>query len=261
MIYDELLTRITQRGVHPLLGDTGQGYHIEQNAHELATFLEAMLELGVSKILEIGTGHRMGLARFLANDLGWRVVTLDKDQPANHYPNVEYLMGTSAILRPLFNGSQFDLVILDGDNTYEGVVQDYVMYAPLATKAVAVCKIGGARGCEGVARFWSELEKTVRGEHVLAESEQASGIGWYQIRDEEIARIGVNNQVAKINGSTVEIVDLDELVHEPVIIEEDVAGVGKADEGSEAAPQAIPPEPVKVKPKAKPTTKRKKKTA
>ncbi len=220
MTYNDLLTLIIARGVHPLLGDMGQGFCIEQNAHELATFLEAMFDLDVHKVLEIGTGHRAGLARFLANDLGWRVVTLDKDQPQIVATNVEFLMGSSAILRPLFEGSTFDLIILDGDNTYEGVVKDYDMYAPLATKAVAVCKIGGHRGCEGVARFWHELELHLRTEHVLAEGEQCSGIGWYPVRKEAALELEYARPMYD-TGEEIEDDDLDELIHKPVIVEEE----------------------------------------
>ena len=55
--YDDLKALIIQRGVHSEFGDAGEGFAIEQNPYELATFLVRMQELGVQSVLEIGTGY------------------------------------------------------------------------------------------------------------------------------------------------------------------------------------------------------------
>lgn len=199
MNYDELKALIEQRGVHPALGPTGQGWGIEQNPHELAVFLEDVLERGVHKVLEIGSGHRMGLSRLLANDLGMQVVSIDRQEPQFTAPNVQFLMGSSEILRPLFEGAQFDLVIIDGDNTYEGVAHDHEQYAPIG-RIEAICKIGGLRGCEGVKQYWDELTVALKTAPTLVydiaeKSLERSGIGW-------------------IVGNGYE--DLDDVIHEAV---------------------------------------------
>lgn len=218
MTYDELKALIEKRGVHPALGLTGEGYNIEQNPHELAVFLEDMLKRGVHKVLEIGSGYRMGLSRFLANDLGWQVVTIDRVQPDFPAANVQFLMGSSEILRPLFEGARFDLVIIDGDNTYEGVKADFLSYFLLATKAVAICKIAGLRGCEGVKQYWDNwqdnqpLWKTYA---TIDDSPQRSGVGWACL-EESLATEDVYPSFLE---NTID--DLDATIHEPVIIEEE----------------------------------------
>lgn len=185
MTYDELKALIDKRGVHTVFGDYGEGWFIEQSSWELAHFLVAMQVLGVSKVLEIGTGWRAGLARFLANDMGWRVVSVDKNQPVSLAPNVEFMQGTSEWLRPLFEGATFDLVIIDADHSYEAVKRDFELYAPLATKAIMFHDIAGLRDCEGVARYWAEVKASLPGaaHEIIAEGDQRGGIGWLNIAE------------------------------------------------------------------------------
>jgi hypothetical protein len=185
--YDELKALIEKRGVHTVFGEPGEGWFIEQSAFELAHFLVAMQELGVQSVLEIGTGWRAGLARFLANEMGWRVVSMDKNQPVNPAPNVQFLMGRSEILRPLFDGQTFDLVIIDADHSYEAVKRDHELYAELAKKVVMFHDIAGLRDCEGVARYWAELVLARLDENLNSHSitdndeEHRGGIGWYEV--------------------------------------------------------------------------------
>lgn len=221
MNYDELKMLIEQRGVHPALGPTGQGYNIEQNPHELAVFLEDMLGRGVRKVLEIGSGYRMGLSRFLANDLAMQVVTIDRIQPDFPAANVQFLMGSSEILRPLFEGAQFDLVIIDGDNSYEGVGLDYASYGALATKAIAICKVEGLRGCDGVRDFWQQI-KGRNCIEAIDDSDGRSGIAWViwdkaeRVEIEEAPLIVEDVEFYQASDS-----ELDAIIHEPIAIEDD----------------------------------------
>lgn len=186
--YDELKSLIEKRGVHDVFGAAGEGWFIEQNSHELAMFLVAMQELGVTSVLEIGTGWRAGLARFLSEDMGWRVVSLDRNMPVSPAPLVEFYMGRSEILRPLFDGWHFDLVIIDADHSYEAVKRDHEMYAELATKAVMFHDIAGLRDCEGAKRYWAYIKGIAQKEgygdfvrEIIAEGDQRGGIGWLDI--------------------------------------------------------------------------------
>lgn len=226
--YDELKALIEKRGVHDVFGDFGEGWFIEQNPHELATFLVVMQELGVQSVLEIGTGWRAGLARFLANEMGWKVVSMDKNQPVSPAPNVQFLMGRSEILRPLFDGQSFDLVIIDADHSYEAVKRDCEMYADLVTKVVMFHDIAGLRDCEGVARYWNELKTALskagyaKAHEIIAESDQRGGIGWI----ERVDRIIQPELTAEPSDLlyTPEIMDiptdLDDAVHAPAPVEE-----------------------------------------
>lgn len=82
---------------------------------------------------------------------------------------VESLLGDShdpqtlARLEQLLRGRKIDLLFIDGDHSYEGVRQDFEMYAPLAS-LVALHDIlphPAFTGCE-VERFWRELRERHR---------------------------------------------------------------------------------------------------
>ena len=126
--YDELKALIDQRGVHEVFGAPGEGWGIEQNAEELARFLVHMQALGVQSVLEIGTGWRAGLARFLHNDRGWRVTSVDIQNYGHQYGGITFISNTIAgFEHPVFN-EKFDLVLIDGDHTYDAVHFDHGYY-------------------------------------------------------------------------------------------------------------------------------------
>lgn len=179
--YSELKAMIERRGVHDVFGGPGEfNWFIEQNPHELARFLQAIEKLDVRTVLEIGTGYRAGLARFLSQDMGWKVTSLDRYMPISPAPDVEFLMGRSEILRPLFDDRTFDLVIIDADHRYESVKRDHELYADRATKAVMFHDIAGLRDCEGAKQYWEELvAQAPEGKYeAIAEGDQRAGIGW-----------------------------------------------------------------------------------
>jgi hypothetical protein len=167
--YAELKALIEKRGVHAEFGDAGEGWGIEQNPHELATFLVRMQELGVQSVLEIGTGYKGGLSRFLAADMGWDVTTVDVKNYGHVFEGVHYIIGKNA-----WFDRRFDLVFIDGDHQYQSVHHDYRFYAPLATKAVGFHDMGGKRGCHGVLQFWLDMV-------IKPEGDMRSMPGYYQI--------------------------------------------------------------------------------
>lgn len=183
MNYDQLKAEIERYGTHPVFGSPGElNAGIEQNPSELAAFLVAMYELGASWMLEIGTGYKSGLSRFLATELGWDVTTVDIQNYGHAFPYIHYIIAPDE--KPTFEPGQFDVVLIDAAHDYDSVKADYLYYAPFASKAIAFHDIAGLRDCEGVARFWYELayqgdESLHDGYYeAIAEGEQRGGIGW-----------------------------------------------------------------------------------
>ena len=180
--YDELKALIERRGVHAEFGDAGEGWGIEQNPHELATFLVRMQELGVQSVLEIGTGYKGGLSRFLAHDMGWDVTTVDIQNYGHVFEGVHYVVGHTN--GQLAGVPSPDLVFIDGDHSFDGVSYDYAYYGKtFARKVIAFHDIAGLRNCEGVRTLWETLPQFHHPEtmqQIIAPAKQ-SGIGWIEL--------------------------------------------------------------------------------
>lgn len=182
--FGDIYLGILERGCHEQLGPPGKGWKIEQNPIELATFLADVQP--VFSVLEIGTGHRAGLARFMATVMEARVVTVDIVDYGHALEEGIRLVVLEEGRKAEFDET-FDLVFLDGDKTYEGMKEAYQTYLPYASKIIALHDIAGLRGCEGVARFWNEISKTRTGRmrtmfhQMVADEDTKAGIGWQRI--------------------------------------------------------------------------------
>jgi hypothetical protein len=168
--------QIEQLGVHPLLGNEGEGWWIEQNPQELSEFLNVLPDIKTA--LEIGTGFKAGFARFMSQVMGWQVTTFDINGYGHSLPGVAIIVADT-----LVTDEKFDLVFIDGDHHYESVKRDYEAFSESATKVIAFHDIAGLRDCEGVAKLWKEVAYK-NGKHrkgcyeAIAEGNQRSGIGW-----------------------------------------------------------------------------------
>lgn len=184
---EELIEQIYYYGVHDLFsrdGTHGQGWGIEQNPPELAQFLVAMEALGVKSVLEIGTGYKGGLSRFLAQIVGWDVTTVDIRDYGHNFQGVKY-HALDKLDDAIFQRG-YDLLFIDGNHTYAAVKHDYEYWGQshhIPFKVIAFHDISGLYDSEGAAQFWQELSRTKAGNlrkgfyEALAETQKA-GIGW-----------------------------------------------------------------------------------
>jgi len=158
LTYELLKARIVECGVHDQLGPRGKGWWIEQNPHELATFLSSLE--GVQKVLEIGTAQG-GLYRFFRDVMEWDVHVIDVSPPRNIHNKEKYFKGSSHsedTVKWAKSHAPFDLIFIDADHSYESVDKDYKLYESLASKYVAFHDVCGDRNCHGSKKHWEELK-------------------------------------------------------------------------------------------------------
>ena len=139
-----------------------------QNRDELIGFCQWIEANNIRSYLEIGvwTGHLITLFHRLfrfdmvaACDINWaRVQGYQMRLPFG----VKYFEGSSHSEEYLaFRESlgHVDLVMIDGDHTYEGVKLDYDINRRFPHRFLGFHDItGGNEGCEGVRQLWEELE-------------------------------------------------------------------------------------------------------
>jgi predicted O-methyltransferase YrrM len=93
-----------------------------------------------------------------------------------------HALSTLERVRAILAGRSLDVLFIDGDHTYGGVREDWLMYGPLATPngLVALHDIvphPPEKRCE-VAPFWQELKATVAHWEIIADTRQSwGGIG------------------------------------------------------------------------------------
>lgn len=169
MTYEELRPK-----THVVLGGDATDGGIEQNAYELLKFTEFIREKKIQTYLEIGLAQ--GLTAGYMQDLGLDVTGITIDPYLLQREDFAVIIGDSHDPETVAKVAdrRFDLVFIDGDHSYESVKQDYENYGKLG-KFVAFHDIAGLRNCEGVKRFWGELQGQKL--EFVAEGETRSGIG------------------------------------------------------------------------------------
>lgn len=185
---------------------------LQQKDEEILQLLSMVRELHPGRVLEIGTAGGGTLYLFCKVAAGDAVVlSIDLQHGpfgggypsdrrslyssfARHHQKVLLLQADShesetlAQAKYLIGGDGLDFLFIDGDHTYGGVKEDFLMYSPLV-------RIGGLVAFHdisssdpnpdyGVSKFWNEIKVSYKHREILKDQEQAGyGIGVLFIGD------------------------------------------------------------------------------
>lgn len=95
-----------------------------------------------------------------------------------------HLPETLKVVREILHGHELDFLFIDGDHSYEGVREDFMMYSPLVREGglIAFHDIAESGGSREVHRLWSELKPSYRHEEFIHRTGTgAMGIGVLRI--------------------------------------------------------------------------------
>jgi len=131
---------------------------------------EIVLESRPEFVLEIGTGQcqstRTILSALAENKKG-KLISIDMKDRSERIPKelLEYfiqIVGNShekstfdKVLEK--NDKKFDILLIDGDHTYEGVKKDFEMYVPLVKEKGLILMHDICNVNCGVPKFWREI--------------------------------------------------------------------------------------------------------
>jgi len=91
-----------------------------------------------------------------------------------------HLPETLKVVRDILQGHELDFLFIDGDHTYEGVREDFNMYAPLVREGglIAFHDVAESGGSREVNRLWEELKLKYKHEEFIHQTGSgAMGIG------------------------------------------------------------------------------------
>lgn len=177
-----------------------------QNKSELQILLNILQKRNIRRMIEIGTA--MGGTLFLFTrmiDSSARIISLDlpKGKFGGGYEDFKipffanfarknqwiflvradsHSFSSFSTVKSILKGQKIDFLFIDGDHTYEGVKQDYQMYAPLVCKGGLIafhdiCKHPPSWGCE-VDKFWKEIKTSYLHQEIIDNPHQNwAGIG------------------------------------------------------------------------------------
>jgi predicted O-methyltransferase YrrM len=148
-----------------------------QKTEELSEFLDFLSNYKLKTVVEIGTakgGTLWAFSQIAQPDA--RLIAIDKN-PEISMPMESYKRnGQIAIvlkedshsddaiqqLSHSINGSQIDLLYIDGDHSYEGVKEDFKKYSHLVAAGglIAFHDVFSKMEAPGVRRFWAELRES-----------------------------------------------------------------------------------------------------
>lgn len=91
-----------------------------------------------------------------------------------------HLPETLTVVRDILQGHELDFLFIDGDHSYEGVREDFLMYSQLVREGglIAFHDVAESGGSREVNRLWTELKPNYQHEEFIhATGRGAMGIG------------------------------------------------------------------------------------
>ena len=91
-----------------------------------------------------------------------------------------HLPQTLDTIRGILKGHELDFLFIDGDHSYDGVREDFMMYSPLVREGglIAFHDIADSGGSREVHRLWNELKPNYQHEEFIhVTGDRAMGIG------------------------------------------------------------------------------------
>jgi predicted O-methyltransferase YrrM len=177
-----------------------------QKRGELIPLLDVVVLKAAHHIGEIGTasgGTLCALARAARPDAN--LITVDLDlTPERQAAFSSFTRGSQKIIcltgnshddhvvqqfAALLNGARLDVLLIDGDHSYEGVCRDWAMYAPLVREGGLIVLhdiiqdhgqrygIATTAYTGGVPRFWAELKARYSDVEEIIEDSDQDGCG------------------------------------------------------------------------------------
>ena len=175
-----------------------QTHRALQKPTELAAFLAVLVDLNPRPQVMVEVGCDAGGTLWAWKQIGIpRIIGIEyPDEHSDDNPwgtvnplvphGCEVIRGdshkdeTRTALTDLLGGSPIDVLFIDADHTYEGVKQDYIMYAPLvANEGMIVLHDVSPHPNHpgvGVQRFWQQIGGDK--EEILLQPDNWGGIGY-----------------------------------------------------------------------------------
>ncbi len=186
---------------------TGRGYYASLHSYQITSEIILVGKLVQNthprSILEIGTHKGGTLLLWTRSNLNADLV-ISLDLPGGSYgggyvkereklykefvfdnPNTEMHLlranshdeSSFSAIKNIIKDRFFDFIFIDGDHSYEGVKQDFLMYSQLVNKGIiALHDIAHHDKDFGADRFWNELKKSYNTQEFIAENSN-KGIG------------------------------------------------------------------------------------
>ena len=165
-----------------------------QNPKELLLLLKMLDKIKPKVIVEIGVDQGYLLTTWrkafdpqllIGVELGnsTKIAELGSLRDATFIFGDSHHLYTKTRLQELLADRKIDLLFIDGDHTYEGVKQDFEMYAPLVREGGAIVlhdiKLTGKKweGLVEVNRFWKELKLNYIHQEIWDQAGKGTGTG------------------------------------------------------------------------------------